>query len=245
MKDGARTADGRDDPRTFALVNRLDRVRARRVTKLFGPTPALRSADLALDAGTITILTGPNGAGKSTLLSIIGTVLRPTRGSVEYLAQNGTPLPRSQVRAQLGWVSHTSHCYGELTGKQNIELSAELHGVPPSRYEQVAARVELGAFALRPVSTLSRGQTQRVALARALVHAPSLLLLDEPWTGLDQKSAQLLESIVLEEADRGALVAVVSHEPGLHERLRARRVHIVGGLVHPKPARLPSDLASE
>lgn len=230
-KDGLRATDVKDAATILPNHHRLSRVRIVQVTKLFGPTPALRGATLELAAGQITVLTGPNGAGKSTLLNIIGTALRPTRGHVDYFDGTGVLLTRTQVRAQLGWVSHTSHCYAELSGKQNVELAAELQGVGIQNYERVAARVGLAKFALRPLSTLSRGQTQRVALARALVHDPNLLLLDEPWTGLDQNSARLLETIVLEEAERGALVAVVSHEPGLVERLSARRVHIAGGQV--------------
>lgn len=212
-------------------AGRLSRVVAEKVTKVFGATPALRGANLELIPGEITVLTGSNGAGKSTLLNVIGTQLRPTRGKVGYLDHEGRSLSRLEVRAQLGWVSHTSHCYGELTGRQNIELCAELHGIHKDAYERVRQRVGLGKFAERPVSTLSRGQTQRVALARALVVEPRLLLLDEPWTGLDERSARVLERIVLEEAERGALVALVSHEPGLSERLGARRVHLEAGQV--------------
>lgn len=209
----------------------LQAVVVEELTKLFGATPALRGASLRMKPGEIVLLSGPNGAGKSTLLGVIGTQLRPTRGRVSYLNENGTQLSRAQVRAQLGWVSHASHCYGELTGRQNVELAAELQGVSSARYRPLAERLGLGKFAERPVNTLSRGQTQRVALARALIHSPRLILLDEPWTGLDQKSSQLLERIILEERQRSALIAIVSHEPGLAERLGAREVRIVRGQV--------------
>lgn len=209
----------------------LHRVVVHELTKLFGATPALRGASVELKAGEIVLLSGPNGAGKSTLLSVIGTQLRPTRGKVHYLNEADEQLDRAQVRAQLGWVSHASHCYGELTGRQNVTLAAELQGVSPALYRPLAERLGLGKFAERPVSTLSRGQTQRVALARALIHSPQLLLLDEPWTGLDQKSGELLERVVLEERARGALIAIVSHEAGLAERLGAREVRIVRGQV--------------
>lgn len=212
-----------------APAQRLNKVAARAVTKLFGATPALRGADLDLEPGEITLLSGPNGAGKSTLLSIIGTQLRPTRGRVDYFDGHGQALDRQGVRAQLGWVSHASHCYGELSGRQNVQLCAELHGVKDDRYDALAERLGLGRFAERPVRTLSRGQTQRVALARALIHQPSLLLLDEPWTGLDKKSGELLEQVVLEERARGALIAIVSHEADLSARLGAREVRVVRG----------------
>ena len=207
----------------------IARVEARELTKLFGPIPALRGASLTLTPGPITLLSGKNGAGKSTLLSILGTLLRPSRGSVRYLSQHGRNLSKSEVRAELGWVSHASHCYAELSGRQNIELFAKLQGLGEGAYGPIAERVGLGKFAERPVGTLSRGQTQRVALARALVHEPSLLLLDEPWTGLDIGSAQLLDSIVKSEEGRGTIVVVVSHEEHLKERLAAREVRIVAG----------------
>lgn len=205
------------------------RVEARQLTKLFGPTPALRGAELTLTPGPITVLSGRNGAGKSTLLSILGTMSRPSRGTVSYFDATGRALDRHEVRASLGWVSHASHCYAELSGRQNIELFAKLQGVDPRAYAHVAARVGLGAFAERPLSTLSRGQAQRVALGRALIHEPSLLLLDEPWTGLDSTSAQLLDAIVREERDRGTIVVVVSHDVGIAERLSAREIHLEHG----------------
>jgi heme exporter protein A len=214
-----------DAPRS----TRLSKVTARDVTKLFGATPALRGADLDLLPGEITLLTGPNGAGKSTLLGIVGTQLKPTRGRVEYVAEDGRPLGRGAVRAQLGWVSHASHCYAEMSGRQNVELCATLHGVSTDRYGPLAERLGLGRFAERPVRTLSRGQTQRVALARALIHAPKLLLLDEPWTGLDRRSGQVLEEVVLAERDKGALIAIVSHEPHLAARLGAKEIQVVRG----------------
>jgi ABC-type multidrug transport system ATPase subunit len=200
------------------------------VTRLFGRTPALRAVSATFERGQLTVLSGPNGAGKSTLLSIIGTRLRPTRGKVAYMNAQGQ-LDSSLVRRDLGWVSHESLCYQELSGRRNIELVLALHGLPLARYAEVAELVELGKFAERPVATLSRGQRQRVSLARALCHDPSLLLLDEPWTGLDVQSAALLEKLTLERTSGGAITIVVSHEPGIAERLGAREVRLEGGRV--------------
>lgn len=218
-------------PPAGSVFGRLETVSARGLTKLYGATPALRGADFTLKRGEICLLVGPNGAGKSTLLNILGTQLRPTRGQVDYFDGSEKKLSRTEVRAQLGWVSHASHCYGELSGRQNIELAAELHGLSTFDFRSLAKRLALGRFVERPVSTLSRGQTQRVALARALVHQPRLLLLDEPWTGLDRKSGALLEQVVLDEQKRGTLIAIVSHEAGLKERLGAREVEIRRGEV--------------
>jgi heme exporter protein A len=212
-------------------VERIERIEVSRVTRLFGATPALRGVSAHFDPGTITFLEGPNGAGKTTLLAVIGTVLSPTSGTVVY-----APLgeDRELVRAHIGWVSHESHCYRELSARQNIELAARLHGVDvESAWRDVSKRVGVDVFADRNVATLSRGQRQRVAVARALVHHPSVLLLDEPWSGLDAASGERLERVLVEERDRGAIVIVVSHTPGIAERFGARRIRIVEGRIAP------------
>jgi heme exporter protein A len=200
------------------------------VTRRFGATLALRQVSSQFQAGTLTFLEGPNGAGKSTLLAIVGTVLRPTSGSVWY-----EPLGEDQelARRHIGWVAHDSHCYRELSGRRNIELVGQIHGVQQQReqVEGVIARVGAEAFADRPVGTLSRGQRQRIALARALVHQPGVLLLDEPWTGLDFASVERLEQVIREEVARGSLVIAVTHGAGTAERLGARRLRIEAGRV--------------
>jgi heme exporter protein A len=212
------------------LVTRVTRIEVRGVTRRYGATLALRQVSTSFDAGTLTFLEGPNGAGKSTLLAIIGTVLRPTSGSVSY-----QPFGEAvdEARRHIGWVAHESHCYRELSGRRNIELVAQLHGVPASKenVDRVIARVGAEPFAERPVATLSRGQRQRVALARALVHRPGVLLLDEPWTGLDAASVERLEAVIREEVALGSLVIAVTHGAGTAERLGARRLRIEGGRV--------------
>jgi heme exporter protein A len=214
---------------TWTAVISISRIVVRSVTRTFGATAALRGVDLELAAGSLVFLEGPNGAGKSTLLSVLGTVLRPTSGSVVYEPVGADVM---EVRRHLGWLAHDSHCYRQLTARENVELAARIHGVPVDGvWDRVASRVAAESLAARAVGTLSRGQRQRVALARALVHSPSVLLLDEPWSGLDSASSKLLERVVLEERERGALVVVVSHEPGLADRLEARRVRLENGRV--------------
>jgi ABC-type multidrug transport system ATPase subunit len=208
---------------------RVERIDVKKVTRTFGATAALRGVSVSFEAGTVSLLEGPNGAGKSTLLSVIGTVLRPTSGVVEYFPFGAAP---EIARRHLGWVAHDSHCYRELDARRNVELAARIHGVDgAAAWERVAPRVDIGHLAGRLVATLSRGQRQRVALARALAHGPSVLLLDEPWTGLDRKSAELLEDVLREERARGALIIVVSHEQGVAERLGARRILLERGRI--------------
>ena len=199
------------------------------MTRLFGATPALRAVSASFEAGSITFLEGPNGAGKSTLLAVIGTVLTPTSGEIVYHPL-GSEL--DLVRPHIGWVAHESLCYRELSARQNVELAARVYGVEvEGAWERVARRVGAELLADRRVGTLSRGQRQRVALARALVHDPALLLLDEPWSGLDRVSAEHLQQALLEERARGALVIVVNHADGLAERLGARCVRLENGRV--------------
>jgi len=207
----------------------IEHIEVRSVTRLFGATPALRSVSARFEAGSITFLEGPNGAGKSTLLAVIGTVLAPSSGQVVYYPL-GSDL--ELVRPHIGWVAHDSLCYRELSARQNVELAARIYGVEVAgAWQRVAKRVGAEALADRRVGTLSRGQRQRVALARALVHDPALLLLDEPWSGLDRASAQHLEQALIEERARGALVIVVNHADGLAEQLGARRVRLENGRV--------------
>ncbi len=199
------------------------------VTRMFGGTAALRGVSTELSAGSLVFLEGPNGAGKSTLLAVIGTLLKPTRGTVTY-PPLGDDL--SSVREHIGWVAHDAFCYGELSGRENVELAAQLYGCEVAgSWERVRDRVGAEVFGDRVFSSLSRGQKQRIALARALVHGPSVVLLDEPFTGLDPASSERLEVVLREEVERGALVVVVNHAPGMAQRLGARVLRLEGGRV--------------
>ncbi|HSO00011.1 MAG TPA: ABC transporter ATP-binding protein [Candidatus Nanopelagicales bacterium] len=205
----------------------IQRVVARGLVKTFGSTVALRGVSLTLESAKLTLIEGANGSGKSTLLGILGTVVRPTAGTVRY-----EPLgeDRELVRRSLGWLSHESLAYPDLTGRQNIELAARLHGLDATEaWRHVEQRFELGTFAARPLRTCSRGQRQRIALARALVHEPTLVLLDEPTTGLDRSGVARLLAVVDAEVARGAGVVVVSHEPDLFRDRAAARIVLERG----------------
>jgi ABC-type multidrug transport system ATPase subunit len=217
------SAAARDSEEAAPPAAPVTRIDVSRLVKTFGATVALRGVDATFHAGRLTLVEGANGSGKSTLLGILGTLVRPTSGRVEY-----APLgeDRARVRRHIGWLSHETLAYPDLSGRQNIELYARLCGldIAPG-WGRVAERFELGPFVDRPLRTCSRGQKQRVALARALVHEPAVVLLDEPTTGLDKAGVARLLAIVDREVARGALVIVVSHEPELfRERARARVV---------------------
>lgn len=202
-------------------------VELRNVTKRYGAVRALMGVSARFESGRITVVRGPNGSGKSTLLGIVGTLVRPTSGEVDHGALGQT---RAEVRRTLGWVGHESLCYPDLSGRVNIELAARLQGVDPHQaFQRALGRFDLGSFADRPLRTYSRGQRQRVALARGLVHDPGLLLLDEPATGLDVASTDRLRRVVQEEAERGAIVVIVTHEARLTQGLDVTDVSLERG----------------
>ncbi len=197
------------------------------MTKTFGPVRALAGVSAVFRGGRVSVVRGANGSGKSTLLGIVGTLSRPTSGAIDHGALGKS---RAEVRARLGWLGHESLCYAELSGRENIELAARLYGCDAAdTFARASARFDLAGFAERPLRTYSRGQRQRVALARALVHAPRLLLLDEPTTGLDAASAERLTRVVREEASGGAIVVVVTHDASFAEMVRDDEVVLERG----------------
>ena len=161
------------------------------------------------EGATLAVL-GRNGAGKSTLLRILATLLRPHAGKVQVL---GEPLPARgfAVRGQVGLLAHDPLLYRDLTGRENLLYHARLHGVEPSRVEQVLESVDMRERAEDPVRSLSRGMTQRLAVCRAVLHGPKLLLLDEPRANLDPGAGQLVEPLIGRSA--GATRVLTSHDP--------------------------------
>jgi heme exporter protein A len=210
-------------------VTTVEWVEVRGVTRLFGSTAALRGVDARFESGCVTFLEGANGAGKSTLMGVMATVLKPSQGTVWYEPIGSD---RERIKAQIGWVAHESHCYRDLTARQNVELAARMRGVGAGRvWDVVSRRVGGEALAERRVGALSKGQRQRIALACALVHEPSVLLLDEPWSGLDAAGAAALEQVLADERDRGCVVVVVSHSSERVARLGAATVRLERGRV--------------
>ena len=197
----------------------IERVEAHEVRRVYGATAALRGVSATFTRGSLTLIEGPNGSGKTTLLGLLSTALLPTGGELRWDPYGSRA---DLARPHIGWLGHEALVYPDLSGLDNLAWSARLHGLPPGpTVEALASRLHLGAFARRPVRTMSRGQRQRVAIARALLHTPSLLLLDEPTTGLDRDGVALLVRIAREEAARGAIVVVIAHDAGLGEELGA------------------------
>jgi heme exporter protein A len=193
----------------------LTRVGTIKVGKRFGSERALAGVSLELTAGSMCALLGHNGAGKTTLLGILSTLVRPSDGKVRY--QRGeTEVPASDaLRREIGLLAHASLCYGELTANENLELVAGLYGVDGSPTAIAAVLDQVGLIRTardRPARTYSRGMLQRLALARAVLTRPSLLLLDEPFTGLDRGGALGLGEQLGELKAGGAIVVVVTHD---------------------------------
>ena len=168
--------------------------------------------DLELAPGETLAVLGPNGAGKSTLLRMLATLLRPDAGTLEVC---GHPCPdrAGRARRELGYLGHDPLVYLDLTARQNLELYADLYGLRDAgpRIDDALDEVGLLARSLDPVRTFSRGMAQRLGLARVLLHRPRLLLLDEPYAGLDAAGARLLDG-VLARRDPGRGVVIVTHE---------------------------------
>ncbi|MET0341229.1 MAG: ABC transporter ATP-binding protein [Polyangiales bacterium] len=205
-------------------------VEARGIVKMYGATRALAGVDLSLPAGCVTVIEGPNGAGKSTLLDILSLLSRPTRGSLHFGALEGWR-DRHRLRGTLGVLAHAAMLYPDLTGEENLRLFARTYGVSEARVQALGERFEATGFWQRPTRTYSRGQLQRVALARALLHEPRLILLDEPSTGLDVRATDRLVDAVVAERARGAIVALVTHDVALTERIADRRVQLRRGRI--------------
>jgi heme exporter protein A len=192
----------------------LDRVQIAKVGKRYGTERALASVSLELRAGSMCALLGHNGAGKTTLLGVVSTLVRPSAGAVTYLTGD-TKVTGADVRREIGLLAHASLCYGELSATENLELVAGLYGVPANAQAIAALLDQVGLDPRargREARTYSRGMLQRLALARALLTKPSLLLLDEPFTGLDRGGALALGEQLGALKAAGAIVVVVTHD---------------------------------
>jgi len=185
---------------------------ARGLVREYGAVVAVDDVDLELGEGEFLTVFGPNGAGKSSLLGMLGGALRPTRGSV---AVRGTPLDPGDTRwrHRVGMLSHRGFLYAQLTAEENLRFYGELFGLGDldTRIPERLERVGLAARARSQAHELSHGMRQRLALARALLHDPDLVLLDEPFTGLDPSAAAVLRQVLRELRDGQRTVVMVTH----------------------------------
>ena len=228
------------------LAGRLDfdELRVEQVSRAFGRRRALSRITFHAQRGAVVGLLGPNGAGKSTMIAVLATLLRPSDGRIRYGAYDAVEHGRA-LRGAIGVLGHDLFLYPELTARENLAFFAGLHGVADAHGVAAAALAQAGLVerADDPVSSFSRGMRQRVALERALIHRPRLVLLDEPFTGLDDASTVALVARLRSLREAGAIVVLATHDLDLAEGLLDHAVFLRDGrMVH--SVEQPSQLRS-
>jgi heme exporter protein A len=190
-------------------------IRGRGIEKRYGRKRVLRGVDIAVPEGGFAVVTGPNGSGKTTLLRLLAGLARPTRGDLVVGVD----------RARVGYLAHEALVYRELTAVENLDLFGRLYRVPERRERigMLLERFSLWDARNDRVSTYSRGMTQRLALCRALLHDPELLVLDEPYSALDEDGTALLDRELEALAGRRTVV-VATHDPDRLAPLQTGRV---------------------
>ena len=197
------------------------------ISRHYGRRRALSRITLTARSGEIVGLLGPNGAGKSTLIGVMATLVAPTSGELRF----GDLSPRDvAVRQRIGLLAHELHLYPELTAAQNLAFFASLYDLDPSAVVPAALeRAGLSDRAHDEVSSFSRGMRQRLALERALIHQPRLLLLDEPFTGLDDAAVAFVADRLRRLAGEGCIVMLATHDLDVADGLVTRVALIRGG----------------
>lgn len=203
------------------------------VTRVFAATPAVVRVDLTVDRGETLLIRGSNGAGKSTLIRIVATLLSPTYGSGSVLGFD-LALEREEIRRRTELLGHRTRLYEDLTATENLRFACRLFGAEPSRVPDALARVGLADVAGERVRGYSQGMRQRVAVARAILRQPELLLLDEPYAGLDAQARGIVDDVVDETHARGGTVLLATHEP-TRGAMADRTIFMEAGRLLPEP----------
>jgi heme exporter protein A len=200
------------------------------VARHYGRRKALSQISFTCDAGEIVGLLGPNGAGKSTLLNVLATLVTPSKGTIEYGGATGSG---AAIRGMIGMLGHDLFLYPELTARENLTFFGRLYGVSgvARAVDAALAQAGLSDRADDFVSGYSRGMRQRVALERALLHGPKLILLDEPFTGLDQASTAALVARLKERQQAGCLIVLATHDLDVAEGLLSRAIYLKDGRI--------------
>jgi heme exporter protein A len=216
---------------------------ARGLEKRFGPVRALRGLDLEVRAGSTLAVIGPNGAGKSTLLRLLSGLMRPSGGALRVGRDDGD---RRSRRGHVGLITHASFLYPALTARENLILAARLYGVPnpAERADALLEEQELSAVAERRAGGFSRGMSQRLSIARGLVHDPEIVLLDEPFAGLDPRAAGRLSERLGALRSARRTVVLVTHDLARAAELADQTLLLVRGQSVPLPAPVVRDAAA-
>jgi heme exporter protein A len=215
----------------------FDSVALLEVSRHFGRRRALSRISLTASAGDIVGLLGPNGAGKSTLITMLATLTRPSEGEIRYGNEPASRLG-SALRTRIGLLAHELHLYSELSARENLAFFARLYGLDSgTRVDEALASAGLADRADDAVGGFSRGMRQRLALERSLLHAPRLVLLDEPFTGLDDRAVGLIAERLRVLASSGAIVILATHDLDLADGLVTRVALIKDGrMVSDEPS---------
>ena len=214
----------------------FDSVQLADVSRHFGRRRALAHVSLSARAGEIVGVLGPNGAGKSKLIGMMATLVAPTSGEITYGGRTAHAVGPA-LRRGIGLLAHELHLYSELSARQNLAFFAGLYGLDPSTVAAALERAGLAERADDGVGGFSRGMRQRLALERALLHAPRLVLLDEPFTGLDDQAVGLVADRLRRLAAEGCIVFVATHDLDVADGLVTRVALIrAGRIVSDEPA---------
>jgi heme exporter protein A len=200
------------------------------IARRFGQRWILRGIDLAVGAGEVLVLTGRNGSGKTTLLRIVGTMLRPTRGTASVFGFDTVREPEG-IREVVGLLGHNTALYDDLTAAENLVFSLRMAGQSAETAAVEAALSQVGLMHVRRerVRGFSAGMRRRLGLARMLLRPPRLLLLDEPYASFDQDGIDVVNEFALETARRGGVVVLSTHDITRAAEVMTRRVHIADG----------------
>jgi heme exporter protein A len=213
-------------------------IEVRKLVKRFGPKTVLRGLDFQVNRGEFVALLGPNGAGKTTFLRILSSLARPSMGEIR-VAGYQLPSQAGAVRQRLGVLSHQPLLYADLTAESNLRFYGKLYGVPglDSRIDEILALVGLAERRRDLVRTYSRGMQQRLAIGRAVLHDPDVLLLDEPYTGLDQDASEMLDQVLKQVATQGRTIVMTSHDLARTAELASRFDVLSRGVIVASGAR--------
>ncbi len=204
----------------------------------FGPRLALDDVTFRLEPGEFLVVLGPNGAGKTTLLKILARLLRPTGGAVRLDGDDWLAAPRER-QSDVGLLSHATFLYDGLTAIENLRFYAALYGLddPEGRARRALAAAGLEPIADERAGTLSRGQAQRLSIARAILHGPRLLLMDEPFAGLDPRAAARLAESLDGLSAEGRTIVLTTHDVDRAPSAAGRYLVLVDGRVRAAGAR--------
>jgi ABC-type multidrug transport system ATPase subunit len=203
----------------------------RGLSKFFGSRVALDDVTFSLQQGEILALLGPNGSGKSTLLQSLAGILSPSEGSALLFGEN--PVESEAVRARFGFMGHSSLLYADFSGQENLEFYARLYGLAdgPARAARWLEYFHLTNAARVAVRGYSQGMRQRLALVRAMLHEPELLLLDEPFAGLDEASSVLVAKLFKDLREQGRTVIVSTHQTGHLDAIAPKYLRMLQGKI--------------